>query len=164
MGNAKDLPPCPPEYTPEEWVEYHRDPCAWCIKELRNPDPSIRCNAADILRGLAWDAVDAIPALIDGCRDPDEQVRGYCAHAFVDIAFAVHHRVPTALPSLAEAVPVLTELLNDRSVDVRCTAVYALREIGGCAEAAVPGLRRLLNDPESEVRECAKSALAIIAK
>ena len=130
MGkNLADLPPCPPEYTPEEWAEYHRNPCAWCIKELRNSDPTIRCNAADILRGLAWDAVDAIPALIAGCRDANEQVRANCAFALVDIGYAVHNRVPTALPSLMSAVPILTELLSDGSEDVRDCAQSALDAI-----------------------------------
>ncbi|HKA06009.1 MAG TPA: hypothetical protein VKD71_02045, partial [Gemmataceae bacterium] len=36
----KKLPPRPPRYTPKEWAEYHRDPCTWCIKELRNPAPA----------------------------------------------------------------------------------------------------------------------------
>jgi HEAT repeat protein len=159
MGESEHLPPCPPEYTPEEWAEYHSDPCGWCISELRNPDPSIRCNAADILRGLAWDAVDAIPALIQGCQDSDEQVRAYCAHALVDIRDAVHRRVPAALPSLAMAVPTLITLLCDASISVRCLAVHALRTIGPTAASAAPALERLLDDPDTEVRECAASAL-----
>ena len=69
MENANDLPPRPTQYTSEKWAEYHRDPCGWCIKELNNPDPSVRCNAADILRGLTRDAEAAIPALRRG--DPD---------------------------------------------------------------------------------------------
>lgn len=160
--SPNDPPPCPPEYTPEEWASYHRDPCSWCIKELRNSDPTIRCNAADILRGLAWDVVDAIPALIEGCRDPEEQVRAYCAHALVDIGFAVHHRVPSALPSLIRAVPVLTELLAEASLDVRSLAACALKEIGPDAKAAVPALRRLLDDPNPDMREYAKSPMAAI--
>ena len=159
MGKADDLPPCPPEYTPEEWAEYHRDPCGWCIKELRNPDPEVRCNAADILRGLAWDAVAAIPALIEGCRDPDEQVRAYCVHALVDIGHAVHRRVPAALPALAAAVPVLTASLADESAEVRCLAAHALGAVGAAAAPAAAKLRALLGDSDEELREAAASAL-----
>lgn len=162
MENAKEHLPCPGEYTSEEWAEYHRDPCAWCIKELRNTDPSIRCNAAEILRGLAWDAVAAIPALIEGCQDSNEQVRAYCAHALVDIGYAVHARAPAALPSLIAAVPILTVLLSDQSMDVRCAAAYALQAIGSPAHVAIPALQSLLDDSELEMRDCAQSALATI--
>jgi hypothetical protein len=41
----------------DDLAEYHRDPCGWCVRELRNPDPEVRCNAGDILRGLAFDPV-----------------------------------------------------------------------------------------------------------
>ena len=82
MTEANDLPPRPPQYTPEEWAEYHRDPCGWCIKELRNPDSEIRCNAADILRGLAWDAEPAIPALVAGFQDPDVMFRSTAIATF----------------------------------------------------------------------------------
>jgi HEAT repeat protein len=164
MDDAENLPPCPPGYTPEEWASYNRDPCSWCIKELRNPDPEVRCNAADILRGLGWDAVDAIPALTEGCRDPDGQVRTYCAHALAEIGYDVHSRRPDALPVLNAAVPALTELLSDSSMDTRCCAIQALKQIGAAAKSAAPALRRLLNDPEAEVREASESALAKIER
>jgi HEAT repeat protein len=159
----KKLPPRPPGYTAEEWAEYHRDPCSWCIKELRNPDSTVRCNAADILRGLAWDAVPAIPALIEGCRDKNEQVRAYCIHALYDIADAVHRRVPDAIPSLSAAVPVLIDALSEKSLDVRCLAVHALGAIGAAAAPASAKLKKLLKDKEDEVREAAETALDSIA-
>jgi HEAT repeat protein len=161
MGKKK-LPPRPPGYTAEEWAEYHRDPCSWCIKELRNPDSSVRCNAADILRGLAWDAVPAIPALIEGCRDKNTQVRAYCIHALFDIADAVHRRVPEAVPSLSAAVPVLMDALAETNLDVRCLAVQALGAIGAAAAPATSKLKKLLKDKEEEVREAAESALGSI--
>jgi HEAT repeat protein len=160
MGDPRKIPPCPPEYTPAEWAEYHRDPCGWCIKELRNQDRGIRCSAADILRGLAWDAVPAIPALIEGCSDADMQVRAYCVHALVDIGYAVHRRVPAALPSLAAAVPALTGALADESAEVRCLAAHALGAIGPSAALAAAKLRALLADPNEEIREAAASALS----
>jgi HEAT repeat protein len=153
---AKDnLPPCPPEYTPEEWAEYHRDPCGWCVKELRNPGPGVRCSAADILRGLGKDAEAAIPALIAGFDDPDEQVRAYCVHALVDIGYAVKVRA-------AAAVPALTGLLRDGNPEVRCLAAHALGAIGPSAAGAAGGLRGLLADPDEETLEAAASALARI--
>jgi HEAT repeat protein len=153
MSQAEDLPPCPPEYTQEEWAEYHRDPCGWCVKELRNPDPGIRCTAADILRGLAWDAVAAIPALVEGCGDPDRQVRAYCVHALIDIGNAVHRRVPAALPSLTTAVSVLTAALSDEYDEVRCLAVHALGAVGPAALSAAPKLREMLTTSDPEMCE-----------
>ena len=109
MSKAKTIPPCPPEYTPEEWAEYHRDPCAWCIKELHNPKADIRCNSADILRGLGRDAVSAVPALIEGCQDRDQQVRAYCAHALAEIAYIINKELPKAVPSLKPAYTFLRQ-------------------------------------------------------
>lgn len=146
----------------DDLAEYHRDPCGWCIKELRNPDPHVRCNAADILRGLAFGAVAAIPALAEGLADPDEQVRAYCAHAFVDIGYAVHRRVPSALPALAATVPALIVALADKSSEVRCLAANALGAVGTPAAPAAAKLRELLADPDAEVREYAEQALGAI--
>jgi HEAT repeat protein len=155
MDNANNLPPRPPEYTPEEWAEYHRDPCAWCIKELRNPDPSVRCNAADILRGLAWDAEAAIPALVAGFDDPDPAVRPYCVHALIDIGYALKDRA-------AAAVPALTALLRDENAEIRCLAAHALGAIGRAAASSSEELRLRLNDPDEETREVAAAALRAI--
>lgn len=155
----KKLPQRPPGYTAEEWAEYHRDPCSWCIKGLRNPDSSVRCNAADILRGLAWDAAPAIPALIEGCRDKNTQVRAYCIHALYEIAEAVHRRVPEAVPSLSAAVPVLIDALSEKDLDVRSLAIRALGAIGDAPAPATAKLKKLLKDKEEEVREAAESAL-----
>ncbi|MFL5342535.1 MAG: hypothetical protein ACJ8F7_20505 [Gemmataceae bacterium] len=76
-GKAKTQPEAevPEGYTAEQWAEYQANPCGWCIKELGNPDADVRCNAADILRGLAADAEPAIPALVAGFRDRDKEVR-----------------------------------------------------------------------------------------
>jgi hypothetical protein len=144
----KDLPPRPPEYTPAEWAEYHRDPCGWCVKELRNPGPEVRCSAADILRGLGKDAEAAVPALVAGFGDPDEQVRAYCVHALVDIGYALRERA-------AAAVPALAGLLRDGNAEVRSLAAHALGAIGPAATPAAAGLRRLLADPNAETREAA---------
>lgn len=53
----------PEGYTKEEWYAYQRDPVSFCIKELGSPDSSVRFNAGDILRWLAFDAVNAIQPL-----------------------------------------------------------------------------------------------------
>ena len=148
----------------DDLAEYHRDPCGWCIKELRHPDPGVRCNAADILRGLAFAAVTAIPALAEALGDPDDQVRAYCAHALLDIGHAVHRRVPSALPTLTAAVPALVAALADESAGVRSLAASALGAVGHAAVAAVPRLRELLSDTDAEVREYAAQAIGAICE
>ena len=148
----------------DDLAEYHRDPCGWCIKELRHPDPGVRCNAADILRGLAFDAVAAIPALAEALGDPDEQVRAYCAHALLDIGHAVHRRVPSALPALTATLPALVTALSDVSAGVRSLAASALGAVGPSAAVAVPRLRELLGDPDAEVREYAARAMGAVGE
>jgi hypothetical protein len=65
----------------DEWPDYYADPVGHCVYALRHGNPMERCNAGDILRGLAWDAEPALPVIIEFMRnDPDEQVRAYCTH------------------------------------------------------------------------------------
>jgi HEAT repeat protein len=147
----------PPEgYTPEAWAEYQNDPVTFCIKELKNPDSDVRFNAADILRGLAGEAEAAIPALVEGFRDKDRQVRAQCVFALVDIGWALKERASGAVPALAEA-------LRDPDDEVRSLAANALGAIGPAASAAAPRLRKALKDSAEEVREAAKEALSKVA-
>jgi hypothetical protein len=136
-----------------------RDPCEWGIRELNNPDPAVRCNAAEMLRGLAVEAVSALPALANGCGDSDDQVRLSCTQALVDIGNAVRNRMPSALPDLAAAVPPLVDALTDVSSEVRRLAAEALGVVGPSAAHAAPQLRRLLSDPDAEVRRSAARSL-----
>jgi hypothetical protein len=80
MSQDMDIPE---GYSEEEWAEYQSDPVGFCIKELRNPSPGVRFNAADILRGMAADAEPAIPALTAGLHDQDKEVREYAAKTLV---------------------------------------------------------------------------------
>jgi HEAT repeat protein len=79
----------PEGYSEAEWNDYQTDPVGFCIKELTNPDPSVRFNAADILRVIAADAKAAIPALTAGLRDEDNDVRAQCAFAMANIGYAL---------------------------------------------------------------------------
>jgi HEAT repeat protein len=157
-GKSKEQaePDVPGGYTAEEWAEYRRDPCGWCIKELKNPDADVRFNAADILRGLAGDAEAAIPALIEGFRDKSKQVRAQCVFALVDIGWALKERARGAVPALADA-------LRDSDDEVRALAANALGAIGPAASSAIPHLRKAIKDSAEEVREAAKEALSRVA-
>jgi HEAT repeat protein len=148
-------PEIPEGYTPEEWAEYQADPCGWCIKELRNSDADVRFNAADILRGLAADAEPAIPALVAGLGDSDEQVRTQCVFALVDIGYAVKERAAGAVAALAQA-------LRDPSAEIRSLAAEALAAIGPAASPAKAQLLKARKDRNAEVRESVEKALKVI--
>jgi HEAT repeat protein len=148
-------PEVPEGYTAEEWAEYQADPCGWCIKELRNPDAEVRHNAADILRGLAADAEPAIPALVAGFQDPDEEVRTQCVFALVDIGYAVKERAAGAVSALAQA-------LRDPNAEIRSLAAEALGAIGSAAKPAKAQLLKALKDRNAEVRESVAKALKLI--
>jgi HEAT repeat protein len=155
-SKEQSQPEVPVGYTAEEWAEYQRDPCGWCIKELKSPDADVRFNAADILRGLAGDAMAAIPALVEGFRDKNKQVRAQCVFALVDIGWALKERARGAVPALADA-------LRDPDAEVRALAANALGAIGPAASRAIPRLRKALKDPAEEVREAAEEALSKVA-
>jgi HEAT repeat protein len=156
-GKSKEQPqPEVPEgYTAEEWAEYQADPCGWCIKELGNADADVRFNAADILRGLGADAEPAIPALVAGFRDPDEQVRTQCVFALVDIGYAIKERAAGAVEALAQA-------LRDQSAEIRSLAAEALGAIGPAARPAKAQLLKARKDRNAEVRESVEKALKSI--
>ncbi len=145
----------PEGYTAAEWAEYQADPCGWCIKELRNADADVRCNAADILRGLGADAEPALPALVAGFRDPDEQVRTQCVFALVDIGYAVKERAAGAVPALAKA-------LRDPNAEIRSLAAEALGAIGRAAAPAKAQLVKVRKDRNAAVRESVEKALKSI--
>jgi HEAT repeat protein len=109
----------PEGYSEAEWNDYQTGPVRFCIKELTNPDPSVRFNAADILREIASDAEAAIPALTAALRDENINVRAQCAFALTDIGYALR-----GLP--AETVTCLGDSLADSDAEVWAFAAHAL--------------------------------------
>jgi HEAT repeats len=65
-------------------------------------------------------------------------------------------------PILKDAVPALTELLNDPDADVRATATWNLGNLGPDASAAIPSLIKNLKDTNSTVRFYSLQSLADI--
>jgi HEAT repeat protein len=115
----------PEGYTPEEWAEYQRDPVGYCIKELKNPDSTIRFTAVDILRGCAGDAKAAIPALCELLvSDTAATIRAQCAFALEEICERVDR------PSAEYAIGPLSQALGDEDDEVRELAASALEAIG----------------------------------
>ncbi len=164
MKHNSPIPPKPDGYTDEEWEDYNRDPCSWCIRELHNPSEDIRTNAADILRGLGADALDAIPALVESFSDPDDMFRGYCIHAVSDIALAIRIKTGTTTPSLINAIPHIVRLLEDRCDDVVCSAIVAIESIGTDAKSALNRLIQISETGTDQLRGFAESAITAISK
>jgi HEAT repeats/HEAT repeat len=138
----------------------------WLAKFLKDKNEETRRNAALALGSMGPAAGEAVLELVRNLRDPDRDVRADVASALGDIHQMPEQSVPALIGILqaysgngtndaplaamaAEsleffgaqaktAVPVLRELLNDPSLNVRSSASNALRRIGpaGAAVAA----------------------------
>ena len=91
---------------------------------------------------------EAIPALIEGLRDPEVQVRANCAHALARL---------DAIP--AAAIPLLIECTADANDGLRMSAATALKLAP--AEAVIDVMQHLVADPNSRVRLIAASSLLV---
>jgi HEAT repeat protein len=94
---------------------------------LRDPDPTVREYAADVIKGFAKVAEPALPDLFLLLSDPDAGVRVSAAQALGEFG-----------PQAAPAVPALLDLLETGDYLSIETAVQALGKIGPDAVAAVP--------------------------
>jgi HEAT repeat protein len=90
------------------------------IKQLKDPDASMRYSAARGLGKYGAEARSAVPALIEALKDADSSVRLGVAYGLAGIG-----------PAATEAVPALKEALKDKDPKVREAAAYALKKIQG---------------------------------
>lgn len=94
----------------------------------------------------------ATPALIEGLRDSDEEVRRAAAHILASVP-----------PPDRRFVARLVHLLHDERPDVRENVCRLLLRIGPDAAVAIPGLRERLGTAERADALAVAAALAAIA-
>lgn len=94
-----------------------------CLRQLQEPEPARRMEAASCLGRLRREGRAAAPLLIKHLHDLESAVRKMVALALGDIGSS-------------EAVPALRKALYDADDGVRRRAAIALEEIIGIARAA----------------------------
>jgi esterase/lipase superfamily enzyme len=116
-------------------------------------ETELRAAAAAVLAGQSVRPPVLLPSLIELCgTDADWDT-------LADIAESIEKLGPDA----AEAVPVLTSLLEHEGSDVRLAAISACRSIGESAGSAVPALvRRVQVEEDPTVIASAARAIAAI--
>src|SRR5207302_8659418 len=97
-------------------------------------DDEVRLAAVDALGEIGPGASDAVPLLIETCRDPNSFLRRGAATALGDIG-----------PD-AKSAAALGELLKDKELDVRQAAAEALQRFGPDAKPATEPLLTALQD------------------
>ena len=140
---------------------------------LREPDFSVCYIAAYALVRMGTAASAASPALSSAFQAEDAGTRECAAYALRNVGVAtpavisnlikvlkdpdssVHHEALLALADLKDAVPKLTEMLQQSDLQTRRDASYALRRIVELVDfdpAATPILVKALQDPDEGVR------------
>ena len=157
------------------------------ILELGSGDKVKRREAARSLALLGPAAKAAVPALIKGLDDDEEQVFFWSATALANIGpdayeatpelikrlkrsrrrykDQVHVRIVHALTQIGpQAVPQLTEALGSEESSVRLGAVRVLGNLGPASHEIASRLFELLADESDSVRSAAGSALGRIGE
>jgi HEAT repeat protein len=120
------------------------------VELLKDADPSIRGDAADVLANNPFSAgsQDAILALAGLTKDQVTRNRVIAARGLGNIG-----------PKAEAAVPALMDLLNDRDVEVRSAAMNSLGSIGPTARKSIPLIIELLKDNDVRIRRDAINVL-----
>jgi HEAT repeat protein len=129
---------------------YRGKPLSFYEAKAKSPDQ--RADALRAIGSFGTDAATALPQLVNGLQDSDDQVKMAAAWAISQIG-------PSANLS---AVKALEQTLSDSNPRVRSLAAVALKGIGLRAVDAVPQLITALNDPIAFVRAPAADALGAI--
>jgi HEAT repeat protein len=98
----------------------HDIPLSKLVRQLRDPDPMVRCRAAHLIGHLGPEAKDAVPALIAALKDDKNSgLRYHAARALGDIG-----------PAAKDALPALViASKEDKDPAVRFRAAEAIERI-----------------------------------
>jgi HEAT repeat protein len=118
---------------------------------LKDPDRTVRVQAAAALWKLDKRTKTTLPVLIEAVAGGDSLLRGTVIEALAAMG-----------PEAAPAVPALATVLRDEHHLTRRAAAAALGRIGPAAREALPALRAALQDEEPEVRRQAAEAIKAI--
>jgi HEAT repeat protein len=113
-----------------------------------SPDPSQRARAAGAIGSIGPSADEAVGALAQAMRAPEEVAARHCALALAKVG-------GRALPSLAEG-------LKDASPQTRRVAALGLRTMGPDARQALAALRAAANDADPAVRDEVAQAIKAV--
>jgi HEAT repeat protein len=138
----------------EENPERLIDPLIAAMKQDKSP--AVREAAATSLGKLARGGSKEVVELGEALKDKEPRVRAAAAEAL-----GQHCRVDSQIAQ--DAVPRLTELLQDADANVRVQSAFALGRMGTTAAPAVAVLAKLVvNDKVASVRKEAAKTLAAI--
>lgn len=104
------------------------------IKQLADPDESVRLKAAKELGKLKEKAKDAIPALTKAAKDTDEDVRTVAKRSLAAIKEAVGEKVDVA--KIDERLVPLIKDMKSKDNKVRLATIAKLEELGAEAKPA----------------------------
>ena len=111
------------------------------LKALKHPDAEVRYQAAALLVKLGPVGKIAVPELREALQDTNGFVRVKAAEAL----WAIEQTSPTIL------VPVLTQALKSKDLELRAAAAPVLGKMGAKAKSAVPVLIEALRDKDDGV-------------
>jgi HEAT repeat protein len=146
--------PSPSISTPPAIMEVGGKTLSQWMADLKHPDPSVRTQAIMSVVLFGETAQDAVPLIIDRCRDRDASPRVKAVLALG--VMAVRDR------DIPKVVDTLTRLLSeDRQAIVRYYAASALLRYGEHAQGAVGPLAHLVTEETSnwEIRHMCVAAL-----
>jgi HEAT repeat protein len=116
-----------------------RSSASW-MADLDTPDPDKRREAIFALGAIGADAGEAVPALaVILLEDPEGRTRNAAALALTKM-----------LPASRQAVPAMTQALDDKDRFVRMNVAMALSRLGTDARPAVPALIRAIKNEDNK--------------
>jgi HEAT repeat protein len=132
------------------------------IELLKDKEPGVRADAASALGDIGWKSAVVVPALAAALKHEATPCRYYGSMAFY-AGPDVKRVIARSLSRFGQrAVPVLTNLLEHPSKEVRWCALYALGEMGWAAKGVADAVGKRLQDKEEVICKQAVRTLVLV--